>query len=81
MRYRTPRRVLARLRSRYRRYEEPLLKSVVFQYFSTIATGLLVVAVTGQFTDGFTLLSLDFFGKMILYFLFELGWTSLRRRL
>ena len=57
------------------------VKALLFQCFASLATFLLVVGVTGDVRVSVGISLADFFGKMLLYFLFEVGWVNLRRRL
>lgn len=80
------RRLLARLRRlvrspRWRRYGLITGKALLFQCFSSLATFLLVVGVTGNVSISAGISVADFVGKIVLYVLFELGWLKLRIRL
>ena len=52
-------------------------KTITFRIIATIATFALVLAFTDDFALAGTIGVLDFFIKLVLYYLHERGWTKI----
>lgn len=57
-----------------------VVKAIGYQIFSSIATFLVSFALTGNTNISMGISILDFFGKSVLYFLYEIGWNNLQKK-
>jgi hypothetical protein len=57
------------------------VKALMFNFYSIIATFLISFAITGsmQYSVGISLL--DFLGKTLLYFVFDVSWNNLMKKM
>lgn len=68
------------LRQRWLSNRTLMGKAVLYNCFSIIATFTMSFLITGSAGISAGISALDFVGKVILYFLFEVGWTNLSKR-
>jgi uncharacterized membrane protein len=69
------------LRSRWLSNKTLLVKAILYQLFSFVATFIIAFAVTGNFHISFNVSILDFIGKTMLYYIFDVSWNNLIRKL
>jgi uncharacterized membrane protein len=55
-------------------------KAIIYRFFSVIATFLISFAVTGSMQLSLGISALDFVGKTLLYFVFDISWNKFIRR-
>jgi len=55
-------------------------KAVIYRFFSVIVTFLITFAVTGNTTISLSISALDFIGKTLLYFVFDVSWNNFVKR-
>ena len=55
-------------------------KAVIYRFFSVIVTFLITFAVTGNTTISLSISALDFIGKTLLYFVFDISWNNFVKR-
>lgn len=55
-------------------------KAVIYRLFSVIVTFLITFAVTGNTTTSLSISALDFIGKTLLYFVFDVSWNNFVKR-
>lgn len=58
-----------------------LVKAFLYQVFSFIATFIITFAVTGSLHISFNVSILDFLGKIMLYYIFDVSWNNFIRKL
>ena len=56
-------------------------KAVIYRFFSVIVTFLITFAVTGSTTISLSVSALDFIGKTLLYFVFDVSWNNLMKKM
>ena len=54
-----------------------LTKSITYRFLGTVVTFIVAYAVTGDTTISFGVSSLDFFGKIALYYIHEKVWERI----
>lgn len=69
------------LRSRWLSNKTLLVKAILYQLFSFVATFIIAFAVTGNFHISFNVSILDFIGKTLLYYIFDVSWNNFIRKL
>lgn len=55
-------------------------KAIIYRFFSVIVTFLITFAVTGNTTVSLSVSALDFLGKTLLYFVFDVSWNNFVKR-
>jgi len=56
-------------------------KAIIYRFFSVGATFLISFAVTGSFQISLSISALDFIGKTLLYFVFDVSWNNMIKRM
>lgn len=57
------------------------VKAVIYRFFSVIVTFLISFAVTGSIQVSLGISALDFIGKTLLYFVFDVSWNNLMKKM
>jgi uncharacterized membrane protein len=57
------------------------VKAVIYRFFSVIVTFLISFAVTGNLNISLGISALDFIGKTLLYFVFDVSWNNLMKKM
>lgn len=58
---------------------EMVYKTLTLRVISSIITAALVYSLTGSFSLSATILWIDFFVKLVIYYFFELAWFKFRK--
>lgn len=58
-----------------------MIKAIVYRFFSIIVTFLISYIVTGDIQISLGISALDFIGKTILYYLFEISWENFKKKI
>jgi uncharacterized membrane protein len=58
---------------------EIVIKTIILRIISSLVTAWLVYALTSSFALSQKIFWIDFIMKMVLYFIFELGWFKFRK--
>jgi len=58
-----------------------LAKAVIYRFFSVTATFLITFAVTGNTQISLSISALDFIGKTMLYFIYDVAWNNFRKKM
>lgn len=58
-----------------------IIKTIVYRFFSVIVTFLISYIVTGDTQISLGVSALDFVGKTVLYYLFEINWENFKKRI
>lgn len=57
-----------------------LVKAILFQAFSSVATFLLVFAISGDLVTSANVSLLDMAGRTFLYYIFDVSWFNFQRK-
>ena len=58
-----------------------LAKAVIYRFFSVIATFLITFAMTGNTQISLSISAFDLIGKTILYYIYDVAWNNVRKKL
>ena len=57
------------------------VKALIYRIFSVCVTFMISFAVTGRFDISLSISALDFIGKTLLYYVFDISWNNLIKKM